>query len=61
MGGYSFVYWSDVVLAGNQIDRNVNASQFAGGPLNGVALPGVKFQETDFWVQGISTGAEFRW
>jgi hypothetical protein len=61
VGGYSFIYWSDVVLAGNQIDRNVNTSQFAGGPVTGVALPGVKFQETDFWVQGISMGAEYRW
>jgi hypothetical protein len=61
LGGYSFVYWNDVVLAGNQIDRNVNTTQFAGGGLTGVALPGVKFQKTDFWVQGISTGAEYRW
>ncbi len=60
VGGYSFVYWSDVVLAGNQIDRSVNLSQVPG-PIVGAARPGVKFQETDFWVQGISTGAEYRW
>jgi len=57
MVGYSFIYWNQVVLAGNQIDRNVNLGQATAGPF--VPLP--KFQRSDFWVQGISLGADYRW
>ena len=61
MVGYTFIYWNQVVLAGNQIDRNVNPSQFAGGPLVGPATPQPRFSRTDFWVQGISLGLDYRW
>jgi hypothetical protein len=61
IGGYSFIYWSNVVLAGNQIDRVVNTSQFAGGNLTGPARPAFSFARTDFWVQGMNFGAEYRW
>ena len=54
MVGYTFIYWNQVVLAGNQIDRNVDPSQFAGGPLVGPATPQARFSRTDFWVQGSS-------
>lgn len=61
IGGYSFIYWSNVVLAGNQIDRVINASQIGGGPLVGPARPAFAFTRTDFWVQGLNFGAEYRW
>jgi Putative beta barrel porin-7 (BBP7) len=54
--GYTFIYWNNVVLAGNQIDTNVPIPFQAGSP-----VPAVKFQRTDFWVQGISLGADYRW
>jgi hypothetical protein len=57
MVGYSFIYWNQVVLAGNQIDRNVNLGQVNAGP----QLPGQKFQRSDVWVQGISIGGDYRW
>jgi hypothetical protein len=57
MVGYSFLYWNQVVLAGNQIDRNVNLGQTTGGP----QVPQPRFSRTDFWVQGISLGADYRW
>jgi hypothetical protein len=60
MGGYSFVYWSNVVLAGNQIDTAINPSQVPG-PIAGPLLPGVPFARTDYWAQGLSLGAEYRW
>jgi hypothetical protein len=60
IGGYSFIYWSNVVLAGNQIDTNLNLSQLPG-PLVGVAQPQAKVQRTDFWIQGLNFGAEYRW
>jgi hypothetical protein len=58
--GYSFLYWSNVVLAGNQIDRAVNLSQNAG-PLIGPARPAFDFHRTDYWVQGINVGVQYRW
>jgi len=57
MVGYSFIYWNQVVLAGNQIDRNVNLGQANAGPF----VPAPKFQRSDFWVQGISIGGDYRW
>ena len=55
MVGYTFIYWNHVVLAGNQIDPNLTT------PLpTAVAPPFPKFQRTDFWVQGISLGGEYR-
>jgi hypothetical protein len=56
IGGYSFIYWNNVVLAGNQIDPNVPVPFVVGS-----TSPEVKFQRSDFWVQGISLGADYRW
>jgi len=54
--GYSFIYWNHVVLAGNQIDTNLTT------PLpTATAPPFPKFQRTDFWVQGVSLGGDYRW
>jgi len=55
MVGYSFIYWNNVVLAGNQIDTNLQNPPAATPP------PSPKFQRTDFWVQGISLGGDYRW
>jgi hypothetical protein len=56
--GYTFLYWSDVVRPGNQIDRVVNDTQRFGNPLMGPARPLPQFNSTDFWAQGISFGVE---
>jgi hypothetical protein len=62
--GYTFLYWSDVVRPGDQIDRVVNLTQLptnlGPGTLVGPARPAVLFKETDFWAQGINLGVEFR-
>jgi hypothetical protein len=58
VGGYSFIYWNSVVMAANQIDTSINLTQ---NPALGGVLPQPKFQRTDFWVQGISLGADYRW
>ena len=58
--GYSFLYWSNVVLAGNQIDTAVNLSQ-SPGPLVGPVRPAFDFHRTDYWVQGINVGLQYRW
>jgi len=57
MMGYTFIYWSNVVLAGNQIDRNVNLAQLTTPP----NLPAFNFARTDFWAQGLSFGAQYQW
>ena len=58
--GYSFLYWSNVVLAGNQIDPAVNLSQNPG-PIVGPARPAFAFHRTDYWVQGLNVGLQYRW
>lgn len=51
--GYTFFYWSNVALAGDQIDRNVSVvSGVATGP-----DPQHRFRDTDFWAQTIDIGA----
>jgi hypothetical protein len=61
MAGYSFIYWSSVVLAGNQIDLTVNPSQIPPAVFVGPARPAFDFARTDFWAQGLSLGVEYRW
>ncbi len=51
--GYTFLYWTDVVRPGEQIDRTVNPSQVPTDPtygtLTGPARPTFTPQTTDFW------------
>jgi hypothetical protein len=63
--GYNFVYLSQAVRAADQIDRMVNLTQV--GQPNPLALmlpnvrPQVLFDRSDFWVQGLSFGLEWRY
>lgn len=63
--GYTFMYWSNVVRAGDQIDPNINPLQL---PQNPPAVPPVTdgppffaFHGTGFWAQGINYGLRLRW
>jgi len=60
--GYNWIYWSTVSRAGDQIDRNVNPNFLppASLPVPGPAVPAARTDVTDFWLQGISIGGEFR-
>lgn len=58
---YDFLYWSNVVRPGNQIDHAVNPTQGLGGPLVGPALPSPLFNRSDFFAHGVSFGLEFRY
>ena len=60
--GYNWIYWSTVSRAGDQIDLNVNPNQLppATLPVPGPAVPAARTDVTDFWLQGISIGGEFR-
>ena len=65
--GYDFLYWSNVVRPGNQVDHVVNISQtgpdaFGGnGALVGPARPMPLTNRSDFSAQGVSFGMEFKW
>lgn len=65
--GYTFIYWSKVVRPGDQIDRDINADNVPvlnnGRPNLGTNpnRPQFNFVETDYWVQGLNLGAEYRW
>lgn len=58
--GYTFVYWSSVLRAGDQIDTTVNTSQIPPGTLVGDPRPLNRAADTDFWAQGINGRLELR-
>jgi hypothetical protein len=60
--GYSFLYWSNVARAGDQIDRVVNPFQVPAlqGAGTGATRPAFAFHDTDFWAHGVSFSLEFR-
>ena len=57
--GYTLLYWSNVARPGDQIDLDVDTSQFTG-PLNGAVKPEFRFTATDLWAQGLSLGLDYR-
>lgn len=59
--GYTFMYWSNVWRAGDQIDLTINTTQVANGPLVGAPRPQFPSKDTDFWAQGVSAGLELRY
>ena len=60
--GYSFLYWTNVARAGDQIDLNVDARQLPtrAGPGVGVQ-PAFVLRTNDFWAQGVNFGVQFRY
>jgi hypothetical protein len=63
--GYSFLYLSDAVRPGDQIDRTLNPAQIplvsGTGPVYGGDRPARLFNRSDFWVQGLVIGLETRY
>jgi hypothetical protein len=59
--GYTFLYDSSVIRPGDQIDRNVNATQQAGGGLTGNAVPVARLLQTDYWAHGLNFGVTWEW
>ncbi|HZU37271.1 MAG TPA: BBP7 family outer membrane beta-barrel protein [Gemmataceae bacterium] len=64
--GYTFLYASNVVRPGDQIDRGINPTQapaITGLPTTAVIgpqRPAPLFRTSDFWAQGLNFGLEFR-
>jgi hypothetical protein len=62
--GYSFLYWSQVLRIGDQLDQTIDVGQVATSltvPTGTPTRPAVKFADTDFWAQGINFGLELRY
>jgi hypothetical protein len=64
--GYSFLYWSNVVRPGDQVDNIIDVTQvpqFGGAPnpVNPAVVPRFVFREKGLWVQGLDLGMEYRW
>ena len=60
--GYDFLYLSNVVRPGDQLDRNLPKGQIfsQGGSAISAAYPSKVFKTTDFYAQGLSAGVSFR-
>jgi hypothetical protein len=67
--GYNFLYWSNVIRPGDQIDRVLdvnNIPRFVNVPPGTIPAvfpprPEARFNDSDFWAQGVNLGVEFRW
>jgi hypothetical protein len=60
--GYTFLYWGEVVRAGDQVDLAVNPNLLppVTQPVSGPLRPAPRFENTSFWAQGIDLGIELR-
>lgn len=58
--GYNFIYVSQVARPGDQIDIAINPSQAGGGMLVGEARPRVTMGDSEFWLQGLTSGVEVK-
>jgi hypothetical protein len=62
--GYQFLYWSDVVRPGDQVNQVVNSNLIptqSDGTRLGPQLPSAALRHTDFWAQGVNFGMNFSW
>lgn len=66
VAGYTFLYASNVLRPGEQVDRTINPTQSPafGGPvptnLVGPARPRVNLDGSDFWAHGLSFGVRLQ-
>jgi hypothetical protein len=51
--GYTFLFWSDVALAGDQVNTMVDLLQQTNNP-------SLQFKESGYWMQGIDLGVTYR-
>ncbi|MGD0516909.1 MAG: BBP7 family outer membrane beta-barrel protein [Thermoguttaceae bacterium] len=58
--GYNLIYWACVMRAGDQIDLNMDTSNWAPVKADGLPYPQYLGRQTNFWAQGINIGTEVR-
>jgi hypothetical protein len=64
--GYNFLYWSNVLRPGDQIDRVLDITQIPNFNTNGTnpspqLRPVVPFKDVGFWAQGATFGLELKY
>jgi Putative beta barrel porin-7 (BBP7) len=62
--GYNFLYWSNVLRPGDQIDRVVDLTFVPNAPpvpFSGQFRPQPLLRQSDLWVTGLQAGIEWRW
>lgn len=63
--GYTCLYWSSVVRAGDQVDTGLSGTQIPTdsrfNPQAGPDRPTVLLNDSAFWAQGINFGVEYRY
>ncbi len=52
--GYTFLYWTNPVRPGDQIDLAIDLDQQS-------TRPAIPFRDDFFWAQGLNAGIELRW
>ncbi|HUE17247.1 MAG TPA: BBP7 family outer membrane beta-barrel protein [Planctomycetaceae bacterium] len=60
--GYSFIYWSNVLRPGDQVNRLVSPNLIPSDPTYGQAgsnQPQYQFNTTNYWAQGLNLGLDF--
>jgi hypothetical protein len=61
--GYNFLYWSNVIRPGDQIDTRLNVTNIPNFPTNSppsnINRPLPLFHQSDVWAQGMLLGVEF--
>lgn len=57
--GYTFLLWTGVARAGEQIDLGINTTQVPPGVLVGDARPAFAFDMSSYWAQGLQIGLEY--
>jgi hypothetical protein len=62
--GYNFLYLNEVLRPGDMVDRTIDPSQvpvFSRGNSPGSDRPLLLLNSSDFWVQGLTFGLEYRY
>jgi hypothetical protein len=62
--GYNFLFWTNVLRTGDQIDPVVDLTFVPNAPAvppSGLNRPAPPFRETDLWVTGLQFGVQWRW
>jgi hypothetical protein len=64
--GYTFLYWTDVIRPGDEVNTPVNPAQVPTSLTFGAVQPAPSrpipvFTRTDFWAQGLNVGVAFRY
>jgi hypothetical protein len=60
--GYTLFYWFHVTRAGDSVDTAINPNFLNGGPIGANAVhPAFSNNNDNIWVQGVTTGIEWRY